>query len=40
MMQRKTWAMPWIRSRMPAATITVLNWKIGMPAGLLMLTSP
>ncbi len=25
-MQRKIWAMPWMNSRIPAATITVLNW--------------
>jgi hypothetical protein len=25
-MQRKTWAIPWMRRRSPAAAITVLNW--------------
>ena len=37
--QRKTWATPWMNSRMPAATMTVLKWKIGMLAGLMLDTS-
>ena len=39
MMQRKTCAMPCRKTSTPATTITVLNWKIGMFAGLMVLTS-
>ena len=39
MMQRKTCASPWRKISTPATTITVLNWKIGMFAGLMVLTS-